>query len=241
VRERRFSDDLAHELRTPIAELRTISEVGGRWPEDGEAVRQFFHDTEAIAGQLESTVATLLLLARCEEGGLAVESRAVLLEKLVAESWRQVLAGTAGTAGTAIAGLLENRLAPDLAVATDPAQLGMILRNLLDNALTHGVPGQPIRCSSEAMAEGVWVRLENTVADLQPEDLAHLAERFWRKEASRMDRRHVGLGLSIVQAMSRALGVRVEMELTGGTCLVVSLFFPTLKKTEDKSAALSPA
>jgi signal transduction histidine kinase len=67
-RERRLSSDIAHELKTPIAELRSLCAVGARWPEDRVAVRKFFEDAEAIAEQMERIVVHLLALARYDEG-----------------------------------------------------------------------------------------------------------------------------------------------------------------------------
>src|SRR4030095_3509396 len=62
-RGRRFSSDLAHELRTPIAELRTACDVGERWPDEPEDTRQLFRDVGTIALHLEKTVPMLLNLS----------------------------------------------------------------------------------------------------------------------------------------------------------------------------------
>ncbi|HSV13949.1 MAG TPA: sensor histidine kinase N-terminal domain-containing protein, partial [Tepidisphaeraceae bacterium] len=59
-RERRFSADVAHELRTPIAELRSLCEVSLRWPGDAQAATESFNEALSIARQMEATVATLL-------------------------------------------------------------------------------------------------------------------------------------------------------------------------------------
>ena len=55
-RERQLTSDIAHELKTPIAELRNLCEVGSRWPEDSAATRRFFANALAIGLQLESIV-----------------------------------------------------------------------------------------------------------------------------------------------------------------------------------------
>jgi signal transduction histidine kinase len=65
-RERRLSSDIAHELKTPIAELRNLCEVGARWPGDRAAVQTFFEDARAIALQMDRVVLHLLALARYE-------------------------------------------------------------------------------------------------------------------------------------------------------------------------------
>ena len=66
IRERQFSSDLAHELRTPIAELKMMSEVALRWPEKND--ENYVEETLDIARQLHETMETLLNLNRFENG-----------------------------------------------------------------------------------------------------------------------------------------------------------------------------
>jgi two-component system sensor histidine kinase QseC len=79
ARERRFSADVAHELRTPIAELRAIAEVALKWPTPDPEVVGAFQDVVAAAGQMQGIVDGLLAIARCEGGRepVAVESMRV--------------------------------------------------------------------------------------------------------------------------------------------------------------------
>ena len=85
-RERRFSADLAHELRTPIAELRALADLALKWPESRPA--EMDRDTLAIALQMEGIVTRLLALLRSERGQLVPDRQSVLVAPLV----RDVLA-----------------------------------------------------------------------------------------------------------------------------------------------------
>lgn len=76
-RERQFSSDVAHELRTPLAELRALTEVGGRWPDDQDAVEQYFTDAHGICEQMERVVISLLTLTRCERGAQPVQMKPI--------------------------------------------------------------------------------------------------------------------------------------------------------------------
>jgi signal transduction histidine kinase len=219
-RERRFSSDLAHELRTPIAELRTACDVGERWPDEPEDTRQLFRDVGTIALHLEKTVTTLLNLSRCERGNAPVQTQRIQLKALVQECWRH---GTAAAAEKQLR--FDERIEPELTVESDQDKLEIILRNLLENTVAHSAEGTLIDCSGTVTAEGVELRLVNTAKDLERTDLDHIFNRFWRKELSRTSRRHIGLGLPIVKALCDLLGLRLKADLRDGRTFEISILF----------------
>ena len=89
-RERRFADNVAHELRTPIAELRSLAMVGAKWPDDEESVAEFFADVNDIAGRMEDVISDLLLLARCQAGIEQAQSSPTSLRQIIASTWSAV-------------------------------------------------------------------------------------------------------------------------------------------------------
>jgi len=210
-RERTFSANVAHELRTPIAELRALSEVGlKRSPatatEDDPA--RYFEDALAIAKQMESQVTTLLDLVRCESGQRSVKAGSVDLARLVRSTWGEYAAEAEGKG-------LECRmdLPESLVTLTDEEMVRSILRNLLSNAVDHTHAGGSIQCRLLPENGGFRLEVENCGTDLEGEDLGHLAEPFWRKDASRTGGAHAGLGLSLVTAYSRLLGFAFRVSL----------------------------
>lgn len=222
-RERRFSNDLAHELRTPIAELRTACEVGERWPDDPENTRLFFHDTREIALHLEKIVTALLTLSRSEGGNAILQTRRIELPGFVRGCWQH-----AAIPGKELQ-LLEN-IPPELAVDCDEDILGIILRNLMENAVAHSEPGTVVECAAVTVPGGVELRLTNTAKDLEPADLEHVFDRFWRKDESRTDRRHIGLGLSIARSLCEMLGLRLGVDLIESGRFQASILFPANKR-----------
>ena len=216
-KERRFSSDLAHELRTPIAELRAACEVGGRWPDDPENARQFFQDTQAIALQLEKLVATMLTLSRCENGTAPVQTRRIGVQALVRECWRHAAAGADENKLR-----FDERIAPDLTVESDGDKLEIIIRNLMENAVAHSEPGTVVECRADALE----LRLANTAKDLDRADLEHIFDRFWRKDAARTDRSHSGLGLSIARGLCEMLGLRLSVDLSEGRRFEARIVLP---------------
>jgi signal transduction histidine kinase len=219
-RERRFSSDLAHELRTPIAELRTACDVGERWPDDTENTRQLFRDVGTIALHLEKTITMLLNLSRSEGGNAPVQTRRIHLQSLVQECWRH-------TAAVAAEKRLhfDERVDPALTIESDQDKLEVVLRNLIENSVAHSDEGTVVECRGNVTTGGVELRLVNTAKDLERADLDHIFDRLWRKEVSRTNRRHIGLGLPIVKALCEVLGLRISVDLREGRIFEVSILF----------------
>ncbi|HEX7183849.1 MAG TPA: ATP-binding protein [Thermoanaerobaculia bacterium] len=206
-RERRFSSDVAHELRTPVAELRSLAEVGVRWPEDREAVQAFFEDARAISQQMERTVTTLLALARCEGGIEATEPGELVVSELLADAWA-VLAPEA-----AARSLRLELAAPAASIVSDREKLRLILSNLLSNAVAYSPPGSTVACTARADGGLLEITVANPAPHLTPADLPHLFDRFWRKEAARSDGRHGGLGLALARSFATLLGFHLTARL----------------------------
>jgi two-component system sensor histidine kinase QseC len=221
ARERRFSANVAHELRTPIAELRSLAEVALRWPGDSAAAAQGFEDALAIARQMEAIVTTLLALARCEAGRMPVEFAPVDLPGAVREAWRPLR-------GAAEARRLEATLdlPDDAIVSADRAMIAAMLSNLLSNAVAYSPPGGTIAVGVRRTRYAVELEVSNTNASLAPEDLGHLLQPFWRKDAARADPSHSGLGLALVAAYARLLGAELSLGLHEADRFAVKLSFP---------------
>jgi len=197
-RERRFAGHVAHELRTPIAELRSLAEVGGRWPEDTASTMRFFGDVQEIAGRMERVVVDLLLLARCHAGVEPAQRSPVRLREVVESTWSDLAAKRATRD-------LHVDVPADLVVASDPGKLSLILGNLLDNAISYSPPDGPIRCVASAADRRFVLDIVNPADPLTEDDLRNLAQPFWRKDRARSAETHAGLGLSLVTALAKLL------------------------------------
>lgn len=204
-RERRFSADLAHELRTPLAELRSLAECSLKWPEarDPGADREAL----AIALQMESLVTRLLTLARGERGQVAARLETVELSAFVAAAWRPFAARAAARSLRVTIAVTSDP------VTADPALLRSVLHNLFDNAVDYAPEGGEISVSGDA-ARGL--RVANAAGSLSAADVARLFDRFWRQEAARSGGEHVGLGLNLARMFSAAMGWRLEAALEDG-------------------------
>jgi signal transduction histidine kinase len=221
TRERQLSSDIAHELKTPIAELRNLCEVGARWPGDRAAVTAFFEDARAIAIQMEGVVTHLLALARYDEGREPVWKTRVPVAESVAAAWKPL-------ARVAADKRLEFRqeIAPELCFETDPDKFALMVANILSNAVAYSPPGSTVACTSDETPGRPAVSFSNRAENLEPPDLAVMFDRFWRKDEARGGGRSVGLGLSLVRAWADLLGIGITTRLDPDRTFRITLAAP---------------
>jgi two-component system sensor histidine kinase QseC len=213
-RERRFSADLAHELRTPVAELRSLAECALKWPESRDAATD--REVLAVAHQMERLVAHLLALTRAEEGRSEVVIEDVDVATFVPEVWQRFAAHAA-----------ERELAVTLEVAAltsraDRVLLRSILGNLFENAVVYAPPGSGITITATASEGRVAIAVANEAPEIGPDDLPKLFDRFWRKEAARTGGEHFGLGLALSRALAEAMGWELTAALREGRIVLVA-------------------
>lgn len=216
-RERRFLADAAHELRTPLAVLRLQAENAIA---AGATAAQRQHLERLIAGVDRSTrvVEQLLLLARLDAGTQPFRPQPVALDEVA----REVLAGLAPLA---LARRQEISLdcTGDARLQGEPALLGALLRNLVENALRHSPEGGQVTVTLAHQAAELCLRVEDNGPGADPARLATLAQRFVRD--SRHDQGGSGLGLSIASHIASLHHGRLLLSNreAGGLCAEVRL------------------
>jgi two-component system OmpR family sensor kinase len=187
--------------------------------------------------RMERLVADLLLLARLDEGR-PMEQRSVDLVALCAEAVH-----TAGTVGPNWP--LTFEASQPIEIMGDATSLRQVVDNLLGNVRAHTPAGTTARVSVEAEANGALITVADDGPGMEPDEAAHIFERFYRSDPSR-SRLHggAGLGLSIVSAIVAAHGGTVSAEgRTGvGTTFVVHLPStpPAPESTPDQDRAPEP-
>ena len=217
-REKRFSGNVAHELRTPIAELRTLAEVGRQWPGEREMVEGFFGDLIDLADDMETTVVNLLLLARLDAGTQEVTQESFDLAELIdtiCEKFQEQVKEKKIR--------LDNRITRTLNIMTDKDKLKLILINIIYNAIAYSPSGSVVVIDAPDSDSQVELAISNEAVDLSDQDLSMMFERFWRKDQVRTTGNHAGLGLSLVKALADLLRLEITPSLHDGSRFTLSL------------------
>ncbi len=205
-RERRFSADLAHELRTPVAALRSLAEVALKWPD--QATDENYEDVLTISEEMKTTIENMLTLARLEKAEDQIVCEPVQIHPMLENCWLLF------SAGASERGLhFQNSLGEGLIWETDPNILRIIVSNLISNAVEYAPEGSEISVSGDDLS----LCVENPAPHLSESDIPKLFDRLWRHDQARTDSSHSGLGLFLARTCAEALGLDLSAKLKAGT------------------------
>lgn len=204
-RERRFSADVAHELRTPLSVLTTELEVTLHQPRAAEAYRESMGAALDEVRHLSRLVERLLWLTRASSGAVELIDDELDLRAVAEQAWEPYAVVAASR------GLTFEIDLPPGPIHGDPEVWHMIAATLLSNAATYTEPDGAIRVH----ADGEWVfAVSDSGPVLDADELVRAFDPFWRADRARTDAgTHCGIGLSLVRALAEAVGCRAAVEV----------------------------
>ncbi|CAI0955224.1 heavy metal sensor histidine kinase [Serratia quinivorans] len=220
----RFSEDLAHEMRTPLNNLMIQNQLALNLPRDAQHYENLLVSKQEEYERLNRMIENMLFIARAEKTESILCLQPVLLAEM-AEQLGEYFEGMAEERNIRIQSHMQ-----DILIA-DSALLRRALANLLANALRYGAANSVVTLSSHVHAQGMNIEVANKGEAIAPEHLLHLFERFYRCDASRSQPGDSGgLGLAIVQSIMQMHNgqITVESSLQGTT---FTLQFPFLVAT----------
>jgi heavy metal sensor kinase len=241
VQQRRFMADASHELRTPVAVLRTEADVTlSRATRTETEYRESVSVMRDSAQRLGRIVDDLFLLARADAGHLPLRREALYLEDVVDEAAR------------AVRSLARERdvrvqLLPleDSPYDGDADLLGRVLLNLLDNAIKHSPAGGTVTLALTRAAHEYHITVTDEGAGIPAEAQSHIFERFFRADRARSRTSGdatagAGLGLAIGRWIAEAHGGRLELVKSSGTGTEFLLALPLSDPGHGEPLRTSP-
>jgi two-component system heavy metal sensor histidine kinase CusS len=218
----RFSADIAHELRTPVNNLRGGVEVALGQPRTPDEYRDVLGSALEECDRLTRTIDGLLFLARAEHPATEINREPVDLGREL-RAVSEFYDAAAAEAGVGIRVLADGPTSARL----DRALFQRAAGNLVANAIAHTPPGGSVTLSSVANNGEIRVEVADTGCGIAREHLPHLFDRFYRADPARTSAAgHVGLGLAIVKGIAELHGGRVAVESQPGRGTRVTLHFP---------------
>jgi two-component system heavy metal sensor histidine kinase CusS len=226
-----FSADLAHELRTPIANIRGEAEVALTRPRTTNEYRSVVESTVAECERLSAIVDNLLFLARAEaadgeverttfDARAAIEKIASYYRTIAEERKIRIICQGEGS------------------ISSDSLLFNRAIGNLLDNSLRYTGDGGTISISITVNDEGAEIRVTDSGSGISVEHLPRVFDRFYRVDPSRSSG-GTGLGLALVKSIAELHGGAATIESKPGSGTTVTLSFPARQPTSRGMLAIA--
>ena len=213
-------DNVAHDLRTPMARLRGLSERALQSAASPEEYREALADGVEEADRIITMLSVLMDISEAEIGTLKLQLERTPLARAVADAVG-LYDDVAEERGVTVV----VHVPADVAVIADPARLRQVLTNLVDNAIKYTPAGGRVEIQASQAGPDVHVAVRDSGVGIPDADLPRIWDRLYRGDASRTER-GLGLGLSLVRAVVQAHGGRVEVESTPGAGSTFTIALP---------------
>ena len=219
-RQRRFTGEASHQLRTPLAVLIGQVEVARRRDRPPEEYRRVLDILAEQAGRLHRIIEMLLFLARAD-----ADAALPCVSPVALRPWLTEYLETWATHPRAT-DIREEVTTTDTCALAHAPLLGQVVDILLDNAMKYSPPGNAVVLSLRNEGERILLGVEDAGCGIDPEDIPHIFEPFFRSPTQRgTNTTGVGLGLSIARRIARTIGgeITADSKPGHGSQFVVSL------------------
>ncbi|MGH7669318.1 MAG: sensor histidine kinase [Gemmatimonadaceae bacterium] len=228
---RRFMADAAHELRTPVAVMRTTAEVTLQQERPTASYQDALGVVERESERLSSIVDDLLTLARADAGERTVRRQRVFLDDIALDT-----ADAARALAVAKGVGLDVGTFEEAPIDADPALIHQLIMNLVQNAIKFTPAGGEVRVDVESRDGHPVLVVADTGVGIAPEHLPHVFDRFFRGDPARVRSEGAGLGLSIARWIADLHHAEITLDSTPGAGTRVEVKFPRMQKAPVSSA-----
>lgn len=219
--EQRLTSDIAHELKTPISELISVTEIAIKYPQNHEVLATFKDDVISISMRMKNIVNSLLMFNKTDSGHFALSSKEIdivsalhgLIERLHNSSSESQ-------------GRINIESPTSLLIQSDPFCIEAILTNLINNALYYSPKTSIVNIDIQTDEEIASLSITNQLSvKMNNNDLNNMFEPLWQKDKSRTSEDHFGLGLSIAKRLCHQMNIEITAHLTSEDVIEFNLIF----------------
>jgi signal transduction histidine kinase len=229
-KRRQFVSDASHELKTPLASIKLLSDSILQYDMDMETVREFAGDIGDEAERLNRMTLKLLALTK-DEGNTAVDEAEIIFMTPTIERVVKMLQNIAQNSRIHI----HLDLADDVPVLVQEDDLYQITFNLVENGIKYNIPGGDLYINLQRQEDMAVLSVTDTGVGIPPESIGHVFERFYRVDKARSRQSGgSGLGLAIVRAMVERNSGEIQLTSTVGKGTTFTVAFPCFDIDESE-------
>ncbi len=231
-RQKQFTADASHELRTPVAAIRAQAEAALARPRSRQEYTETLRIIREEAEHLGHLVSQLMFLARADAAPAPAAAEIVNLADILDAVVQQLMALAAQH--DILLQLTDN---PQVSLRGDQTQLTQLFINLIDNAVKYTPAGGTVTVSSQVTGSAVQVSVADTGPGIPPEHLPRIFDRFYRVDKARArSMGGTGLGLAIAMAVARAHGGSIAVESVPGHGSVFTVTLPCYQASTGRDS-----
>ena len=224
-----FVSDASHELKTPLASIKLLSDSILQNDMDVDTIKEFVQDIGNEADRLNRMTQKLLSLSRIEtqeDGDCEIVFMRPTVDRVI-----RMLSQIAQESGIHI----ETEVIQDSSILVIEDDLYQIIFNLVENGIKYNKPNGKLVLTLERMEDNAILKVQDTGMGIPPESLTHVFERFYRVDKARARKSGgSGLGLSIVRNMVERNGGEITVESTVGVGSLFTVSFPIFDMEDEE-------
>jgi signal transduction histidine kinase len=223
-----FVSDASHELKTPLASIKLLSDSILQYDMDMETVREFVTDIGNEAERLNRMTQKLLALTKGDAGSDYVEREIIYIVPTL-QRVIKMLSGIAENSQITVYTEIEE----DIPVLVQEDDLYQIMFNLVENGIKYNTPGGKLFVSLRRREDMAMLQVRDTGVGIPEDAVGHVFERFYRVDKARSRQTGgSGLGLAIVRSMVERNGGEIRLESKLGEGSVFTVEFPSFDTEE---------
>tara|TARA_B100001971_G_scaffold215183_1_gene259267 strand:- start:28397 stop:29797 length:1401 start_codon:yes stop_codon:yes gene_type:complete len=221
-RERKFSANVAHELRTPLAGVEATLEQALVTERDARDYKQRIECAQDIVRKMGDLVNRLMWFSRLYNKSETVAMTPIDLA-LILDTRLAILRGRIAERDLRVETKIPSQ---SCLVATDETLISVLMNNLIGNAVAHADRGTEVRVALRSVDGVISIQISNACRTFEQTELEHIFEPFYRSDTARsLDEGHTGIGLALSQEIANLLGIELKIHFSEDSIFTVEIRF----------------